>query len=63
MTSTERPTSSAAKPKWEFPRLCRGGSKSLTYPGVDAPGPSPRLEWRDAKQRRGIASMDGLKAD
>jgi hypothetical protein len=19
---------------WEFPRLCRGGSKSLTYPGV-----------------------------
>jgi hypothetical protein len=35
----------------------------LTYPGVDAPGPSPRLEWRDAKQRRGIASMDGLKAD
>ena len=25
-----------SKPKWEFPRLCRGGSKSLTYPGVDA---------------------------
>jgi fermentation-respiration switch protein FrsA (DUF1100 family) len=25
------------KPKWEFPRLCRGGSKSLTYPGVAAP--------------------------
>jgi hypothetical protein len=24
------------KPKWEFPRLCRGGSKSLTYPGVDS---------------------------
>mgnify|MGYP001566747515 CR=1 FL=1 len=20
---------------WEFPRLCRGGSKSLTYPGVE----------------------------
>jgi len=19
---------------WEFPRLCRGGSRSLTYPGV-----------------------------
>jgi hypothetical protein len=19
---------------WEFPRLCRGGSQSLTYPGV-----------------------------
>ena len=23
-----------AKPKWEFPRLCRGGSKSLTYQEV-----------------------------
>ncbi len=23
-----------SKPQWEFPRLCRGGSKSLTYPGV-----------------------------
>jgi hypothetical protein len=22
------------KPKWEFPRLCRGGSKSLTYQEV-----------------------------
>jgi hypothetical protein len=22
-----------AKPKWEFPRLCREGSKILTYPG------------------------------
>jgi hypothetical protein len=42
-----------AKPKWEFPRLCRGGSKSLTYPGVDAPGPSPRLEWRAAKHTKG----------
>jgi hypothetical protein len=21
------------KPQWEFPRLCRGGSKSLTYAG------------------------------
>jgi colanic acid biosynthesis protein WcaH len=27
------------KPTWEFPRLCRGGSKSLTYPAVDAPAP------------------------
>jgi hypothetical protein len=29
--------SASSKPKWEFPRLCRGGSKSLTYPGVDTP--------------------------
>jgi hypothetical protein len=34
----------SAKPKWEFPRLCRGGSKSLTYPGVDA-------HRRDSKSR------------
>ena len=33
----------AAKPQWEFPRLCRGGSKSLTYPAVDTVGPSTKL--------------------
>jgi len=27
-----------AKPQWEFPRLCRGGSKSLTYPEVASTG-------------------------
>jgi adenine-specific DNA-methyltransferase len=32
-----------AKPQWEFPRLCRGGSKSLTYPEVDSASPSMRL--------------------
>ena len=37
------PTLSAAKPQWEFPRLCRGGSKSLTYPAVDTVGPSTKL--------------------
>jgi hypothetical protein len=37
-TQTPRP-----KPQWEFPRLCRGGSKSLTYPAVDAVGPSTKL--------------------
>ena len=26
---------------------------SPTYPGVDAPGPSPRLEWRAAKHTKG----------
>src|ERR1700736_613501 len=32
-----------AKPQWEFPRLCRGGSKSLTYPAVDIAAPSTKL--------------------
>ena len=31
------------KPQWEFPRLCRGGSKSLTYPAVDTAAPSTKL--------------------
>jgi len=48
------------KPKWEFPRLCRGGSKSLTYPGVDAPGPSPRLVEPPSTRSR-LVSMDGSK--
>ena len=30
-------------PQWEFPRLCRGGSKSLTYPAVDTVGLSMKL--------------------
>jgi hypothetical protein len=33
----------APKPQWEFPRLCRGGSKSLTYPAVDTAAPSTKL--------------------
>ena len=33
----------ATKPQWEFPRLCRGGSKSLTYPAVDTAGLSAKL--------------------
>jgi hypothetical protein len=31
------------KPTREFPRLCRGGSKSLTYPAVDTAAPSMKL--------------------
>jgi hypothetical protein len=31
------------KPTREFPRLCRGGSKSLTYPVVDTAAPSTKL--------------------
>jgi hypothetical protein len=34
---------SGAKPQWEFPRLCRGGSKSLTYPAVDTASLSAKL--------------------
>ena len=30
------------EPQWEFPRLCRGGSKSLTYPAVDTAGLSAK---------------------
>jgi hypothetical protein len=32
-----------SKPQWEFPRLCRGGRKSLTYPAVDTAGLSAKL--------------------
>jgi hypothetical protein len=46
----------------QFPRLCRGGSKSLTYPGVEAPR-SIAATRLTAKRTKGIASMDGLKAD
>ena len=39
----------AAKPQWEFPRLC-GGSKSLTYPAVDTAGLSAKLVSRQAHE-------------
>jgi transposase len=35
-----------------FPRLCRGGSKSLTYPG-SSPWPSTGLECRAAEHTEG----------
>ena len=50
------------KPTWEFPRLCRGGSKSLTYPAVDA-ARSIAATRRAAKHTKGIVSMVGLKPD
>ena len=50
------------KPTWEFPRLCRGGSKSLTYPAVDA-ARSIAATRRAAQHTKGIVSMDGLKPD
>jgi hypothetical protein len=50
------------EPKWEFPRLCRGGGKSLTYPGVD-PRPIDGTPMASAKHKAQgeIAWMDGLK--
>jgi len=51
-----------SKPTWEFPRLCRGGSKSLTYPAVDT-ARSIAATRRAAKHTKGIVSMDGLKPD
>src|ERR1700731_1992239 len=42
-----------AKPTREFPRLCRGGSKSLTYPEVGSFGPwtGPKTVSRQAHER------------
>ena len=41
------------KPTREFPRLCRGGSKSLTYPEVGSLGPWTGLQTvsRQAHER------------
>src|SRR6202048_4242674 len=51
------------KPQWEFPRLCRGGSKSLTYPAVDAVGPSTRLRIVSRQStRKGVPSMDDYES-
>ena len=42
----------APKPTREFPRLCRGGSKSLTYPAVNSLGPSTRTPNREPPRTR-----------
>jgi uroporphyrinogen decarboxylase len=42
--------------QWEFPRLCRGGSKSLTVPGVH-PGNSLREPRSTRKGESGWTSM------
>ena len=42
----------------EFPRLCRGGSKSLTVPGVH-----PRNSYREPRStRRGETGWTSMKA-
>jgi hypothetical protein len=48
------------KPTREFPRLCRGGSKSLTYPVVDTAAPSTKLRIVSRQaQWRGSSVIDG----
>ena len=42
----------APKPTREFPRLCRGGSKSLTYPAVDTPSVHRRDSNREPPRTR-----------
>jgi hypothetical protein len=51
-----------AKPKREFPRLCRGGSKSLTYPGIDSRDPPTRLHREPPSTRNGVRSMDDYES-
>ena len=53
---------SVPKPQWEFPRLCRGGSKSLTYPAVDTAAPSTKLQIAKAPSRRMAAGSALLVA-
>ena len=37
---------------WEFPRLCRGGSRSLTFPGVVSGHPSMKLRFVSRQSTR-----------
>ena len=37
---------------WEFPRLCRGGSRSLTFPGVVSSHPSMKLRFVSRQSTR-----------
>src|SRR5664280_2584169 len=44
--------------KWEFPRLCRGGTRSLTDTGVH-----PRNSWREPRStRKGETGWTSMKA-
>jgi hypothetical protein len=45
--------------KWEFPRLCRGGSRSLTFPGVFPGFPSMKLQIVSRQSTRMRSSTDG----
>ena len=52
----------SAKPKWEFLRLCRGRQQKFDISGGRRPR-SIAATRRAAKDTKGNASMDGLKAD
>ena len=39
---------------WEFPRLCRGGSRSLTFPGVFSGHPSMKLRFVSCQSTRAM---------
>jgi hypothetical protein len=45
--------------QWEFPRLCRGGSRSLTFPGVVPGFPSMKLRIVSRQSTRIWSSIDG----
>jgi hypothetical protein len=45
--------------QWEFPRLCRGGSRSLTFPGVVPGYPSRKLVTVSRQSTRIRSSTDG----
>jgi len=38
--------------QWEFPRLCRGGSRSLTFPGVVSGHPLMKLRFVSRQSTR-----------
>src|SRR5664279_3247638 len=44
---------------WEFPRLCRGGSRSLTFSGVVPGCPSTKLRLVSRQSTRTWSCIDG----
>jgi hypothetical protein len=51
------------KPQWEFPRLCRGGIKSLTYPAVrGGPGCLNRVSASISGASAGVRLPSGVAA-
>jgi predicted nuclease of predicted toxin-antitoxin system len=50
---------SAIEYKWEFPRLCRGGSRSLTFSGVVPGCPPTKLRIVSRQSTRTWSRIDG----
>ena len=48
---------------WEIPRLCRGGSRSLTFPAVRAPAIRCHEECEPSEARPLILRKGDLLAD